>query len=41
MQVKEGDAFVAIDPNKVYGVATNNYMRSGGDGYKADIGNWE
>jgi 5'-nucleotidase len=34
VQVKEGDAFVAIDANKVYGVATNNYMRSGGDGYK-------
>ena len=34
VEVKEGDAFVAVDPNKVYGVATNNYMRSGGDGYK-------
>lgn len=34
VEVKEGDAFVAIDPNKVYGVATNNYMRGGGDGYK-------
>ncbi|MDH4414742.1 MAG: 5'-nucleotidase C-terminal domain-containing protein [Rhizobium sp.] len=34
VEVKEGDAFVAIDANKVYGVATNNYMRSGGDGYK-------
>ncbi|MFN3635757.1 MAG: 5'-nucleotidase C-terminal domain-containing protein [Rhizobium rhizophilum] len=34
VEVKEGDAFVAIDPNKVYGVATNNYMRSGGDGYE-------
>lgn len=34
VEVKDGDAFVAIDPNKVYGVATNNYMRSGGDGYK-------
>ncbi len=34
VEVEEGDAFVAIDPNKVYGVATNNYMRSGGDGYK-------
>lgn len=33
VEVKEGDGFVAIDPNKVYGVATNNYMRSGGDGY--------
>lgn len=34
VEVKEGDGFVAIDPAKVYGVATNNYMRSGGDGYK-------
>ncbi len=34
VQVKEGDAFVAIDPNKVYGVVTNNYVRGGGDGYK-------
>ncbi|MBU2326351.1 MAG: 5'-nucleotidase C-terminal domain-containing protein [Alphaproteobacteria bacterium] len=34
VEVKEGDAFVAIDPNKTYGVATNNYMRTGGDGYK-------
>jgi 5'-nucleotidase / UDP-sugar diphosphatase len=34
VQVKEGDAFVALDANKIYGVATNNYMRSGGDGYK-------
>lgn len=34
VEVKEGDGFVALDPNKVYGVATNNYMRSGGDGYK-------
>lgn len=34
VEVKEGDSFVAIDLNKVYGVATNNYMRSGGDGYK-------
>ena len=23
-----------IDPSKVYGVATNNYVRNGGDGYK-------
>jgi 5'-nucleotidase len=34
VQVKEGDGFVALDANKIYGVATNNYMRSGGDGYK-------
>ena len=34
VEVKEGDAFVAIDPDKLYGVATNNYMRSGGHGYK-------
>lgn len=34
VEVEEGESFVAIDPNKVYGVATNNYMRSGGDGYK-------
>ncbi|MDZ7873617.1 MAG: 5'-nucleotidase C-terminal domain-containing protein [Rhizobium sp.] len=33
VEVKEGDAFVALDPEKVYGVATNNYMRTGGDGY--------
>ena len=24
----------AIDPDKVYGVVTNNYVRGGGDGYK-------
>ena len=34
VQVKQGDSFVAIDANKIYGVATNNYMRAGGDGYK-------
>ncbi len=31
--VKEGDAWVPIDPTKVYGVVTNNYVRGGGDGY--------
>lgn len=34
VEVKEGDAFVPLDPAKTYGVATNNYMRAGGDGYK-------
>ena len=34
VQVKEGDNFVPIDPNKTYGVVTNNYVRGGGDGYK-------
>ncbi|MCF6367781.1 5'-nucleotidase C-terminal domain-containing protein [Rhizobium halophilum] len=34
VQVKEGDAFVPLDPEKIYGVVTNNYVRGGGDGYK-------
>lgn len=33
VQVKDGDKFVPIDPAKTYGVATNNFMRAGGDGY--------
>ncbi|MET0749194.1 MAG: 5'-nucleotidase C-terminal domain-containing protein [Rhizobium sp.] len=32
-EVKQGDDFVLLDPKKVYGVVSNNYMRSGGDGY--------
>ncbi|SEQ47338.1 bifunctional metallophosphatase/5'-nucleotidase [Thalassovita taeanensis] len=32
--VAEGDTFVPLDPEKVYGVVTNNYVRNGGDGYK-------
>ncbi len=34
VQVNEDGKWVDIDPAKVYGVATNNYMRGGGDGYK-------
>jgi len=34
VMVMEGDAWVPIDMDKVYGVVSNNYMRSGGDGYK-------
>ncbi|WP_432344939.1 5'-nucleotidase C-terminal domain-containing protein [Shinella yambaruensis] len=33
VEVKEGDAFVPLDPAKTYGIASNNYMRAGGDGY--------
>jgi 5'-nucleotidase len=33
VQVKEGDAWVPLDPTKVYGVVTNNFVRTGGDGY--------
>lgn len=33
VMVQEGDAWVAIDPAKTYGVVTNNYVRGGGDGY--------
>lgn len=33
VMVQEGDAFVPLDPEKVYGVVSNNYMRGGGDGY--------
>jgi len=32
--VKEGDAFVPIDPAKTYGAVTNNYVRGGGDGFR-------
>ncbi|MEO1919186.1 MAG: 5'-nucleotidase C-terminal domain-containing protein, partial [Paracoccaceae bacterium] len=32
--VNNGGNWVPIDPDGVYGVVTNNYMRGGGDGYK-------
>jgi len=35
VQVKDGDSFVPIDNAKTYSVATNNFMRAGGDGYVA------
>ncbi|MGK9039322.1 5'-nucleotidase C-terminal domain-containing protein [Rhizobium sp. SA279] len=34
VDVKEGDAFVPLDPAKTYIVAANNYVRTGGDGFK-------
>jgi 5'-nucleotidase len=35
VEVREGDAWVPLDPDAVYAVATNNFMRNGGDGYTA------
>lgn len=33
VQVEENGQWVPIDDAKIYGVATNNFMRGGGDGY--------
>jgi 5'-nucleotidase len=33
VEVQEGEGWAPIDPAKVYIVATNNFMRNGGDGY--------
>ncbi|MBV1865268.1 MAG: 5'-nucleotidase/apyrase family protein [Rhodobacteraceae bacterium] len=32
--VTDGDNWLPIDPDKIYGVVSNNYVRGGGDGYK-------
>ena len=34
VMVGHAGAWAPIDPTKIYGVVSNNYMRSGGDGYK-------
>ncbi|MBD3785934.1 MAG: 5'-nucleotidase C-terminal domain-containing protein [Sphingomonadales bacterium] len=34
VEVMENGAWAPIDPEKVYGIVTNNYVRNGGDGYK-------
>lgn len=34
IMVDMGDGFTPIDPAKIYGVVSNNYVRGGGDGYK-------
>ncbi len=33
VEIETADGFVPIDPEAVYGVVSNNYMRGGGDGY--------
>jgi 5'-nucleotidase len=33
VEVKDGDGWSAIEPDKTYKVASNNFMRAGGDGY--------
>jgi 5'-nucleotidase/UDP-sugar diphosphatase len=34
VEVRENGQWVPLDPNKTYTVATNNFMRGGGDGYE-------
>ena len=34
VEVMENGAWAPIDPEKTYGMVTNNYVRNGGDGYK-------
>jgi len=38
IMVQEGDSFVPMDMDKVYGVVSNNYVRNGGDGYSMFAG---
>tara|TARA_R110002096_G_scaffold2346_5_gene12077 strand:- start:9862 stop:11463 length:1602 start_codon:yes stop_codon:yes gene_type:complete len=33
VEVMENGSWAALDPDKTYGVVSNNFMRSGGDGY--------
>lgn len=32
--VRNGESYIPIDPDSMYGVVSNNYLRNGGDGYK-------
>jgi 5'-nucleotidase len=34
VMVEEGGSWVPIDPARVYGVVSNDYLRKGGDGYR-------
>ncbi|MCA1439809.1 5'-nucleotidase C-terminal domain-containing protein [Ensifer sp. IC4062] len=33
VEVKEGETFAPLDPEKTYSLVSNNFMRGGGDGY--------
>ena len=33
VQVRDGAGWTPLDPDRIYGVVTNNYLRRGGDGY--------
>ncbi|MEP0507520.1 MAG: bifunctional metallophosphatase/5'-nucleotidase [Aurantimonas coralicida] len=33
IEIREGDGYVPLDPEKTYLVVSNNFMRGGGDGY--------
>ena len=35
VEVQDGEAWLPLDPAKVYTVVSNNFMRNGGDGYAA------
>ncbi|MEL7025956.1 MAG: bifunctional metallophosphatase/5'-nucleotidase [Pseudomonadota bacterium] len=34
IMIEEGGSFVPVDPEKLYGVVSNNFIRNGGDGYE-------
>jgi 5'-nucleotidase len=34
VMVREGDGWAPLDPAKIYTVASNNFLRAGGDGYR-------
>jgi 5'-nucleotidase/UDP-sugar diphosphatase len=34
VEILDGDAYIALDPDETYTLATNDFMRKGGDGYQ-------